>query len=69
MGNTDCTLGEEETKEILILIKNMQSGPSETLKAYVLFMVCPIDAGFAFNSQENFFYYPISFYFISSEDL
>lgn len=23
---------------------------------------------FAFNPQENFFYYPISFYFISGED-
>lgn len=31
------------------------------------FVVCPIDAVFAFDTQENFFQYPISFYFISSE--
>lgn len=45
IGNTDCTLGKEETKQILlILIRNVQSWSGEIMKAYVLFIVCPIDA-------------------------
>lgn len=58
---------EKETKRmLLILIRNMQSWSSKSLCGV---HSRPVSEVFAFNPQENLFYYPISFYFISSEVL